>query len=177
MACSVITVLGADVPDGSALTSSIGGLATQLPLWQGNETGPLGPWPGPEPGPGPLGLLAGLYSSCIFEMPDSPGRMVRMSAVGLYWLAVIPKACSSCGVATYSGPDQLRPLSAWIRLALVVSSSTTSREPRSAAMACALADCDRSWLGVTGGTGPPGPPLCWPLGPYTMSWFGARFGP
>src|SRR5207245_9784573 len=31
MACSVITVLGADVPDGSALTSWIGGLARQLP--------------------------------------------------------------------------------------------------------------------------------------------------
>src|SRR5690348_17852542 len=60
MACSVITVLGADVPDGSALTSSIGGLATQLPWWHGKVTGPLGPWPGPEPGPEPLGLLAGL---------------------------------------------------------------------------------------------------------------------
>src|SRR5215831_8398666 len=96
-------------------------------------------------------------------MPDSPGRAVRMSAVGLYWLAVIPKACSSCGVATYSGPDQLRPLSAWIRLALVVSSSTTSREPRSAVMACALADSNRIEAGAVLGAGPPGPPP-WPLG-------------
>ena len=41
-ACSVITVLGADVPDGSWLTSWIGGLATQLPAGQG-EFGPGGP--------------------------------------------------------------------------------------------------------------------------------------
>ena len=39
MACSVITVLGADVPDGSALISWIGGLARQLPLGQGNAFG------------------------------------------------------------------------------------------------------------------------------------------
>src|SRR6516225_12389613 len=44
MACSVITVLGADVPDGSALTSWIEGLAMQLPLGQGNTFG-FGPSP------------------------------------------------------------------------------------------------------------------------------------
>src|SRR5215472_16201410 len=54
MACSVITVLGADVPDGSALTSWIEGLAMQLPLGQGNE---VGFWPGPGlSGPGPFWL-------------------------------------------------------------------------------------------------------------------------
>src|SRR6516165_6439749 len=53
-ACSVITVLGADVPDGSALTSWIGGLAMQLPFGQGNE---VGFWPGPGlSGPGPFWL-------------------------------------------------------------------------------------------------------------------------
>jgi hypothetical protein len=49
-ACSVITVLGADVPEGSALTSWIGGLVRQWPFGQGNEFW-LGPW-----GPGPLML-------------------------------------------------------------------------------------------------------------------------
>src|SRR5437764_9205303 len=39
MACSVIRVLGADVPDGSALTSWIGGVARQLPGGQGNAFG------------------------------------------------------------------------------------------------------------------------------------------
>ena len=36
-ACSVITVLGAEVPDGSAPTSWITGLARQLPGGQGND--------------------------------------------------------------------------------------------------------------------------------------------
>src|SRR5258706_9328588 len=35
MACSVITVFGAEVPDGSALVSWMGGLARQLPGVQG----------------------------------------------------------------------------------------------------------------------------------------------
>ena len=35
MACSVITVLGADVPDGSAPTSWITGLARHWPAGQG----------------------------------------------------------------------------------------------------------------------------------------------
>ena len=77
MACSVITVLGADVPDGSAPTSWITGLARQS--------------------------LAGHVSpatSCMWEMPDSPGRMVRMSASGLTSDALMPKAASSWGVAT-----------------------------------------------------------------------------
>ena len=38
--------------------------------------------------------------SCILVRPDSPGRMLRMSARGLTWEAVMPKARSSCGVAT-----------------------------------------------------------------------------
>src|ERR1051326_7524635 len=101
--------------------------------------------------------------------------MVRMSAVGLTWLGLIPNACSTCGVPTYSGPDQLRPPPLWLRLASVESSSTTSREPRSVAMACALADIDSNWAGLTL-AGPLGPPP-WPLGVYTMSWFDARFGP
>ena len=45
-ACWVITVLGADVPDGSAPASSITGLARQLPAGQGNEV-----WLGPPLGP------------------------------------------------------------------------------------------------------------------------------
>ena len=36
IACSVITVFGADVPDGSWLISWIGGLAMQLPGGQGH---------------------------------------------------------------------------------------------------------------------------------------------
>ena len=48
MACSVITVLGADVPDGSALTSWITGLARHALFGQGKDC-----WlPGPGPPPG-----------------------------------------------------------------------------------------------------------------------------
>src|SRR5689334_2446407 len=98
----------------------------------------------------------------MLERPESPGRMVRMSAVGLYWELVIPKACSNCGVATYSGPDQLRPPPLWLRLASVESSSTTSREPRAVAMAYALAESGRISPAVAafpGMAGPePGPP-------------------
>src|SRR5260370_33851735 len=50
MACSVITVLGADVPDGSALTSWITGLARHRPLGHGKYVCCPGP---PPPGPGP----------------------------------------------------------------------------------------------------------------------------
>ena len=97
MACSVITVLGADVPDGSALTSWITGLARHWFFGQGNESWPL-PGPGPPPGdPLPVELE---YTSCILVMPDSPGRMLRMSALGLICEALMPKARSSCGVAT-----------------------------------------------------------------------------
>ena len=50
MACSVITVLGADVPDGSAPTSWITGLARHWPFGHGQLVGgplPLPPnsWP------------------------------------------------------------------------------------------------------------------------------------
>ena len=54
MACSVITVFGADVPDGSALTSWITGLARHWFFGQGNES-----WPLPGPGPPPWRSLAG----------------------------------------------------------------------------------------------------------------------
>src|SRR5580658_2288647 len=72
-------------------------------------------------------------------MPASPGRMLRMSAVGETWLGLIPNARSSCGVATYTGPLQLRPDAACWRLALVDSSWITWPEPSAAAMACASA--------------------------------------
>src|SRR4029077_3544370 len=42
MACSVITVFGAEVPEGSAPISWIGGLARQLPGRQGPPGGTLG---------------------------------------------------------------------------------------------------------------------------------------
>ena len=50
MACSVNTVLGADVPDGSALISWITGLARQLPFGHGEGllAGPVAARP---PGP------------------------------------------------------------------------------------------------------------------------------
>ena len=40
-ACSVITVLGADVPDGSAPTVWMDGLARQLPLGHGKLFSPV----------------------------------------------------------------------------------------------------------------------------------------
>ena len=76
-ACSVITVFGADVPDGNALTSWILGFARQEPGWQG-ELGPEGR------------LLYAPYWSCISGQADRPGRMVRMSASGLTCAAVMP---------------------------------------------------------------------------------------
>ena len=83
MACSVITVFGAEVPEGSAPVSWIGGLARQLPGGHGL----------------PGGLLA-VYHSCICCIVDRPGRMVRKSASGLTCAGEIPNAFSSCGVAT-----------------------------------------------------------------------------
>ena len=92
MACSVITVLGADVPDGSALTSSIGGLARQ-------ERGGHGSVAGCAPGwKRPLGLA--LKYICILDSVSRPGRMVRTSASRLTCAAVMPNARSSWGVAT-----------------------------------------------------------------------------
>ena len=104
MACSVITVLGADVPDGSALTSWITGLARHWFFGQGKDSGPCRPLPGPPPGAAWAALAAGVplrvNRSCILLRPDSPGRMLRMSALGLTCDALMPKARSSCGVAT-----------------------------------------------------------------------------
>ena len=81
--------------------------------------------------------------------------------MGLTCEGLIPKARSSCGVATYTGPDQLRPDAACWRVALVESSWITSREPSAAARPRACAAIDRSLLPVTAAPEPlPGP--CWP---------------
>src|SRR3984957_9949925 len=149
MACSVITVLGADVPAGSALTSWMTGLFTH---WRGQVL----PWSPP-------------VTSCMPETPDSPGRAVRTSALGL--TSLIPKACSSWGVATYTGPDQDRPGPGWSRWALVWSSSMTVFEPRALAMFWATAAwaCGVLAVWVLDAPGPlpgplPGPPPGPPLG-------------
>ena len=95
------------------------------------------------------------------DMPASPGRMVRMSAVGPTCEGLIPKARRSCGVATNTGPDQLRPDAACWRVALVESSWTMSWEPSAAARPRALAAIDRGSLPVTAVPEPlPGP--FWP---------------
>ena len=114
-------------------------------------------------------------------MPDSPGRMVRMSASGLMPDALIPKAARSWGVATYTGPDQERPAAACCSEALVWSSSMTAPEPRplamlwaTAAWACGVLAVPEVLCPPVPGPPPPGPP---PLGVYTMTWFEARFGP
>src|ERR1035437_1929151 len=83
------------------------------------------------------------------ERPDSPGRMVRMSAAGPTCEALIPKARRSCEVATYTGPDQERPAAACCSEALVELSAMMSREPRPAAMPRAAAAIGRSLLPVT----------------------------
>src|SRR5580700_11343622 len=89
------------------------------------------------------------------DTPDSPGRMVRMSALGLTSDALIPKAARSCGVATYTGPDQERPGAACCSEALLCSSSIRVFEPRALAMfwataawAVALARAAASWAVV-----------------------------
>ena len=53
MACSVITVLGPDVPDGRAPTCWITGLARHWPFGHGQLFDPTscGPWPPPDPLP------------------------------------------------------------------------------------------------------------------------------
>src|SRR5271165_6272876 len=111
------------------------------------------------------------------EMPDSPGRAVRMSASGLTSDALIPKACRSWGVATYTGPDQDRPAAACWSEALVWSSSMTVFEPSALAMFWATAAWACGVLAVPDVLGPPGP-LPAPRGPlfgvYTMTWFEAR---
>src|SRR6266404_3665164 len=108
----------------------------------------------------------------MWDRPDSPGRMLRTSALGLTSDALIPKAARSCGVATYTGPDQERPAAACCSDALVWSSSMTVFEPRALAMFWATA----TWAcGVPAVPDiPPGPPWS-PLGVYTMIWFLARF--
>src|SRR5580658_10473966 len=83
MACSVITVFGAEVPEGSAPISWIGGLARQLPAVQGVSGGTLR-----------------VSQSCMCCVVDRAGRIVRKSASGLTCAGVIPNAFSSCGVAT-----------------------------------------------------------------------------
>src|SRR5271165_2004121 len=116
------------------------------------------------------------------EMPDSPGRAVRMSASGLTSDALIPKACRSWGVATYTGPDQERPAAACCREALAWSSSMMLVEPRALAMFWATAAWACGVLAVPDGLLPPGPPPGPPppgppLGVYTTIWLEARFGP
>src|ERR1700733_6335254 len=95
-------------------------------------------------------------------MPDSPGRADRMSAVGSSWEALIPKAASSCGVATYTGPDHERPGAACWRLALGFSSAMAWWLPSAAAMLFAVA----VWTAMLGAPEPgwsPGPkPGPWP---------------
>src|SRR5260370_26175188 len=111
------------------------------------------------------------------ETPDSPGRAVRTSASGLTSDALIPKACRSCGVATYTWPLQERPAAACCSEALVWSSSMTVSEPRALAMLRAVAAWDCGVLAVPEGPDPPGP---WPgplLGVYTMIWLLAGVGP
>ena len=85
-------------------------------------------------------------------MLDRPGRMVRMSASGLTCAAVMPYARSSCGVATYTGPSQLRPGAARCSAESVVSSRTMSRDPSEAAMPRACGRHRRE-LGARSGSG------------------------
>src|SRR5580704_10890843 len=113
---SVITVFGASVPPGRLLTVWIAGLATQS-------------LPGVQDGPPSLPGVAGLEASLTGPLcqsisrcgrPASPGRMVRKSVPGAIWLALIPYAASSCGVATYTLPLKLcglyRGVPVWYRL-------------------------------------------------------------
>src|ERR1019366_1989628 len=116
-------------------------------------------------------------------MPDSPGRAVRISAAGFTSDALIPKACRSWGVATYTCPHEERPAGACWSEALAWSSSVTVFESRALAMFWATAAWACGVLAVPAGLDPPGPgpgpgpgPFP-PLGVYTMIWFEAMFGP
>ena len=112
--------------------------------------------------------------------------MVRTSASGLTSDALIPKAASSWGVATKTGPDQERPAAACCSEAPAWSSSMTVFEPRALAMFWATAAWACGVLAVPDGLDPPDPlpppgppppgPPPWP-GVYTMIWFEATFGP
>src|SRR5216683_1615391 len=114
----------------------------------------------------------------MWDRPDRPGRAVRMSALGLMSEALIPKACRSCGVATYTGPLQERPAAACWRPASGRSSSVTPCEPRAEAMPWAVAAWAWGVLAVPDVPLAFGPPLPGALpGVYTMIWFEARFGP
>src|SRR5947207_6226774 len=95
----------------------------------------------------------------MWERPDSPRRMVRMSAAGLTPDALIPKACRSCGVATYTGPDQERPAAACCSEAPAWSSSMTVLEPRPLAMFRATAAWACGVLAVPDGLDGLDPPL------------------
>src|SRR3974390_1067188 len=99
-ACAVITVFGAEVPDGRLLTSWITGLATHplLTAHAGLVLPPLGR---------NICCSASPQIITMFRYPDRPGRMVRMSVPGLIWLGLIPYWSSRAGVATYTVPDQL----------------------------------------------------------------------
>ena len=61
------------------------------------------------------------------------------------------RACSSCGVATYTAPSQFRPGAARWSEESVVSSRTTFRDPSAAAMPRAPAAIAASWAPVRAG--------------------------
>src|SRR5580704_5770418 len=103
-AYSVITVLGAEVPLGRLLTVWIAGLARQS-LLSVQDGPPLPPDWLPSDSP-PLPELCQVICSC--DRPASNGRTVRMSVPGAIWLALIPYAASSRGVATYRPTPALR---------------------------------------------------------------------
>jgi hypothetical protein len=87
IACSVITVFGADVPEGSEPTYWIVGFQMHELLGHGYwlDGGP------PPPSP---------HVSCIRERPAIPGRHVKTSASGSIADVLIPNARSSWGVST-----------------------------------------------------------------------------
>jgi hypothetical protein len=87
IACFVITVFGADVPEGREGAYWIFG--PQMYELFGHRFGLNG-----DPPP----LLP--HVSCMLDKPAIPGRHVRMSASGLTDDALIPNARSSRGVAT-----------------------------------------------------------------------------
>ena len=91
----------------------------------------------------------------MFVVLARPGRMVRMSAFGLTCAAGMPYVRNSCGVATYTGPSQLRPDAARCSAESVVSSRSTSREPSEAAMPRASDAIAASWAALKAGH-PPG---------------------